>query len=805
MQECLDLYRSSTNDELRDAHHGSIVVDCCARCGDANEAERVVNEMLLVSQSKQTSMNEKQRTDRKQPHYFWESCKRFSYKHVPIQAWTALLKGYVHSGMMEKADSLFNHLCDVHHHLSTTTTTNTGTKRKRDGHDNGPNVRTLNTLLRGCLWTATSISGLDGNKDRIDNQSNDGLAMEKLVGGVMTAERAWSLCEKVDIRLDSSSYEYFITLLSQALRLHDAENCLYKMRSEFGCSRAGDDDEVDPTMIESLVVCLVAIARGYALLGKENDGQRCAEEALRYLHEIVSSSTQTGGAAIAVSNDDNPTKRRATGGKKAWKANNTTATNSRNDIESTGRRDESNKLFRSHRLSELRSEASLLLELCSPPLPKQAQHSIVTKNASYVSKFMLTRLLYFSGGGTTGKDATMPASSTSTIANVEEDKKQWIQSLWSSFGLKETIHRLLKDGDHSLMTMLHNSSPKKQVLPSVLSADICKRLCAHIAGDDDVISSKSGHINFVRVFKSLNKDEIPQQNHKIHIELGAGAGDWACLQAELNPSDYFVTVELRADRVAQTFAKCLLHQQKTTGGESRDVPLTNVCCVGSECGSFLRDRVEEGSTNTIFVNHPEPPTQTYNDENPDNAEEPAHMLNSQTIISAARCLEPLGRGRLIIVTDNLIYARYLCHNLARMISKGGLDLLSLCQGEIRDLTQIESFGHHSSINLYEGKPSQSIGHFIPKSVEGGTSYFDRLWRTGAGKHAEMRKRYIICLKTSGGQEAKPKATTFVGEKRGVPKQIDEGKKPGKKKCADKQRRRNERRLLKKQQLDNRSN
>ena len=803
MKECLELYRSSTNNELRDAHHGSIVVDCCARCGDANEAERVVNEMLLVSQSKQTSMNEKQRTDRKQPHYFWENYNRFSYKHVPIQAWTALLKGYVHSGMMEKADSLFNHLCEVHQ-LSTTSSTNKGAKRKRDGNENGPNVRTLNTLLRGCLWTATSLSVHDGNKVIIGNNSNDCCSMGKLVGGVMSAERAWSLCEKVDIRIDSSSYEYFITLLSQALRLYDAENYLQKMRSEFSNdygSRVGDDQ--DPTIIESLVVCLVAIARGYALRGKEKDGQRCAEEALRYLHDIDSTSTQTGKAASAVSNDDTPTKRRATGGKKAWKENITAATNSRNDNESTGRRDESNKLFRSHRLSELRSEASLLRDLCSTP--KHPKHCIITKNASYVAKFMLTRLLYFSGGGTTGKDATMPATSTSTLVNVEEDTKQWIHSLWSSFGLKETIHRLVKDGDHALMELLCKSSPKKQVLPTVLSADICNRLREHVAGDGSIISSKSGRINFARVFKSLNKDKRPQQNQKIHIELGAGAGDWACLQAKLNPSENYVTVELRADRVAQTFAKCLLHQQQTTGGESRNVPLTNVCCVGSECGSFLRDRVEEDSINTIFVNHPEPPTQTYNDAHAINAEEPAHMLNSQTIISAARRLEPLGRGRLIIVTDNLIYARYLCHNLATMISKGDLDLNSLCQGEVRDLTQIESFGQHSSINLYEGKPSQSIGHFIPKSVEGGASYFDRLWRTGAGKHAEMRKRYIICLKTSGGQAVTTNASTAVGEKKDGDKQTEEGKKSGKKKCTDKQRRRNERRLLKKQHLENRSN
>jgi hypothetical protein len=137
-----------------------------------------------------------------------------------------------------------------------------------------------------------------------------------------------------------------------------------------------------------------------------------------------------------------------------------------------------------------------------------------------------------------------------------------------------------------------------------------------------------------------------------------------------------------------------------------------------------------------------------------------------------------------------------------MISEGDLDLVGACQGEVRDLKRVESFGHHSSLILYEGKPSQSIGHYTPKSVEGGTSYFDRLWRTGAGKHAEMMKRYIICLKTRGGnQEASSNERASAEED--VTRQTEEGKGPGKKRCADKQRRRNERRLLKKHQLGNR--
>jgi len=175
-------------------------------------------------------------------------------------------------------------------------------------------------------------------------------------------------------------------------------------------------------------------------------------------------------------------------------------------------------------------------------------------------------------------------------------------------------------------------------------------------------------------------------------------------------------------------------------------------------------------------------------------------------IISARCVKPNRKGRLIIVTDNLIYARLICRTMARVLEEDA-KLVGLPLGEVRDLKRIESFGH-SSIHLYEGKPSLSIGHYTPKQFEGGTSYFDRLWRTGAGKHASMRKRFIIALQTSGGNRSygskgvnKSYAATQPGGYKQSPKPNGEEKKPNKKRTSEKQRKRNERRLLKKQQLE----
>jgi pentatricopeptide repeat protein len=780
LRECVDLYESAVNNELRDVHHGSIVIDCCARCGDINEAERIVNSML----SQQTSLKSQKEETMHQHSCFWEDHRQISYTKVPIQAWTALMKGYVHSGMMAKAYSLFEHLCGASRSAISAIDGEGGEKKNRKkrkvGEAEGPNVRTFNTLLRGCLWTATSLTFGDSS-----NESKN-----EIVGGIVDAGRAWLLCKDINITSDSSSYEYYITMLSQSLQCRAAENCFLEMTNDFGIRddiNVGQNvirlpSDFDATVIESFVVCLVAIARGFALLGKVKDVRRCAEGALSYLD--VSSACKNS-ASLSV---DFPTaNKQTTGGKKAWR-DGLANVNSKVDVNATGRRVESNRLFRNHRLSELRSEASALRDLVISRSDKYKEY-IATQNALFIAQMMMTRLLYFSGGGTTSRES-MKLIPSATEVNVETDTQRWIHSLWHSFGLRETVQRLLDD-KHKVMEHFfpHTSMLSKDSRSDVvLSKESCKSLRAHVMGEDSVICTNSGRIRFASVFTSLNGNasvSVPEQNKPLHIELGAGSGDWACLQAELNPSDNYVTVELRADRVAKTFSKCLLHCEQT-GGQNTNIPLMNVCCVGSECGSFLRDRVAIGSVKTIFVNHPEPPTQTYN-KTSSSADEPAHMLNSQTISSASRCLEPMGKGMLVVVTDNLTYARLICQLLVRML-RGEIDLVGLSPGEVRDLNMIESFG--SSICLYEGKPSLSIRHFTPKRVEGGHSYFDRLWRTGAGKHAEMRKRFIIVLRTKV-TEARQEKSSNDGEEN----------KSTKKKGLEKQMRRNERRLLKKQQLE----
>ena len=243
---------------------------------------------------------------------------------------------------MGKADSLFDYLCST-----TPAKSSLGKKRKQK---NDPNVRTLNTLLRGCMWTAAT--------SRDDVRSTDKGAT-KLIGGIMTASRAWDTADKREIALDTSSYEYYLTILAQSLRFETAERLIGQMKAEF-----------EPDVLsESLAVCWVAIARAHLFLGRVDDAARCAQNAQMYFDRKLSTEESTGRK------EEGRKIHSTTGGKQSKHG--------------TSRREHSNNLFRSHRQSELRMEVSCIEKLCS--------NKSATLDAEFVARSMLTRLLYFSG------------------------------------------------------------------------------------------------------------------------------------------------------------------------------------------------------------------------------------------------------------------------------------------------------------------------------------------------------------------------------------------------------------------------
>ena len=634
LQQALDLYWSQRQQQqqqhVTDAFHACILIDCCARCGAVDEAEKIVADL--------------------------------GDKTVETQ--TALLKAFAHSGRMHSAIDLFRAMIEEKY-------------RK-------PNVRTLNTLLRGCMWTGAT-------------RNNTG----QVAGGVATSEEAWKLyMDNVGVsELDASSFEYSISLLCQALRCDDAQQRIQDYQSFAGVRVKGKASIIggNQESLETIAVAYISLARAYALCGKmENMWEACQRvlNAIKRWRMLLMKETTMEDQ----SSEGRKKKEKVSGGKRAFKKS-----TEGNDNEM--KRAASNQAYRNHRLKEAEAEALALIKL-----RKSAEASRLQK---IVQRRLLCELLYFSGGGTTELSKTTP-SQTEMRTNVSEDI---FIPTWLSFGLSQLI-------DDDLRNKPFGSHTRTDVMKSL---DVKS---AKIVG-------KNGLIRFKDVFRN---DKLP-----VDIELGAGFGDWITRQARVNTDRNYIAVELRADRVARIFAHGVLDSVEESSSS-----LGNLCIVGSEGGSFLRVRIQQASISTIYANHPEPPTQTYGYESTDlenimqGGNEPAHMLNSVTIKAMAECLKP--NGRIVIVTDNKWFARLLGATVVRAMSMNHTGLYSAQASELRGFRRIEIFGHGAcKVELLEGQPNNSVGHVVYDPQTGGSSYFDRLWRSGAGSHADSRSRYLVVL------------------------------------------------------------
>lgn len=128
-----------------------------------------------------------------------------------------------------------------------------------------PNVRTLNTLLRGGLWTAATDDGTG-----------------KLAGGLVTSEASWELFKRnVSTEdMDCSSYEYFIAQLCYALRVEEAKDAIEEMKRKNNLTTDADLNATDPSVVESHAVSLVALARALTLLDRYDEATVAANNAL---------------------------------------------------------------------------------------------------------------------------------------------------------------------------------------------------------------------------------------------------------------------------------------------------------------------------------------------------------------------------------------------------------------------------------------------------------------------------------------------------------------------------------------------
>ncbi|KAG7361290.1 PPR: pentatricopeptide repeat domain containing protein [Nitzschia inconspicua] len=642
--EALQIYRDRSNDKIRDTHHACIMVDMAARCGNISEGEQIFREL--------------------------EEQKKF----ISVELRTALLKGFAHSGKLDKAEALFHELCSS------------------KGKANKPNVRTLNTLLRGCLWSAASVSW-DGNS---------------IVGGVVTAERAWEAYDnlKCDSAIfDVSSYEYLIALLCYALRTTDARKRIQEMEERFDLhdSESGVPASDDQSLTEALAVAHLALGRAHAIL---NEAKESIEECQK--------SVQFAQASRNALKSDTFFSR-----KRSWKESN----------EIDDRRSQSNAVFRDHRLSEIETEAKSIIDICSECIQDGALA------ARDLARRMTTRLVYLSGGGTSERCST-DKSGCGGDTSSKSAQRHLINSLFFSFGLSSVAKKLVAS------PMTNHASPLKQ--------KDCNRVLGAV-GLQGGIFNDDGTLNLHRIFSAgigatKNQKKRRNKSQRVELELGAGFGDWIVRKAMENPSTNHMAVELRADRVAQIFARTAILSSST--------PINNLCVIGGDSGRFLSNYLSPGSIDAVYINHPEPPTQTFGADSKallsimQGGNEPGHMLQSSVLIAAMNSLKESSKSKLIIVTDNKWYARLICATLHKVkkLHPGRLETVDLPKEDASfqktEVAEIEGFEGQLLSAIFVGQPNESIGYTSSIGAKG-NSYFDRLWRAGAGTHAERRDRFVL--------------------------------------------------------------
>mmetsp|Transcript_11422 Transcript_11422/g.27317 ORF Transcript_11422/g.27317 Transcript_11422/m.27317 type:complete len:742 (+) Transcript_11422:49-2274(+) len=664
LDEALSVYWDSAYNEVRDNHHACIMVDIAARCGNI-----AVGEKLLEKVAKEGN-------------------------DISVEMKTALLKGICHSGKIGKAHELFLSMC--------------ASKAK----SNYPNVRTLNTLLRGCLWCAVT-STKDGS----------------LVGGVVTAEIAWRRFKSLYCKdgqpactpFDISSYEYSITLLCHALRVDEAIKRISEMKLAFDVMEkmealASSDDQ---SLTEGLAMVYCALARAYTILKKEDDAIAACKNSL-----IFSKASKDA------------LKRSSSFSRKCgWR---------KHDKRDGDRRTESNSIYRHHRLSEIERESRALMTVSQNVSMDEMDVKVASRD---LARRLITRLVFLSGGGTTDADDQSDSRFDQSDIDPKDTSKKvqrdLMNSLYFSYGLAAPIKNL-------------GISMDKEI--EILRRKDCNRILGCVGLQGGILKS-DGSLDLHRIFSagigiSKTRKKRRSKSRRVELELGAGFGDWIARKAIQDPSSDFLAVELRADRVAQIFAR--------TAVLSSIKPVDNLCVVGAESGNLLCNHLSNESVNTIYVNHPEPPTQTFGAESNglisimNGGQEPAHMLNSKVISAAGKALKKMPCSRFIVVTDNFWYSRLICATIEKVMRQNpslfrAIDLNEADSSNSFTRVVSNDYDGAGSVLMFKGKPNETIG-YPSGSLGEGESYFDRLWQAGAGRHAEIHSRYIIVMSPTSSRK-----------------------------------------------------
>ena len=556
-----ELFEVAMDHGCANNHTFAGLLNCYVRCGELKDAEKLLQQM-----------------------------KKFGKNHVKpdVIHYTTLMKGYCEQGFIDNALLLFQDMVI----------------RRIE-----PNVRTVNTFLRGCVQT----------------------------GSIAQADKMLTVMQKdYKVEPDVSSWEYLVILLSQGLKMEKILPIIGRLKGNL-------------SMNTGLSSMHIHIARAAVLLGELKICRRsiqAAKDALKVDETMINQEQQDSttkdekeedGKSIAVAV--------AAGGKRAWK----TGSGGEDDT-----RAQSLVLFRQHKIGELQAELATIESF----LEKRT-----SKSADYLLPFFF-RVLSF--------HATSASASTTKDEDAEEKNasaasSKLVDSVCTRFGMDTYLSRLDVESSSNSSSSGNATSGVAANEKTTENNDKKKEQPGQGKGKGKKASSKAKNQSVIEIAKvanekqeavmkkfqvrdkfasflndgnTINFHEIFGNEHDLKLEICSGAGEWAVAQATADTSSNYVTLELRHDRVYQTFYRNVCSEN------------VNLCTIGGDAQVIMKEHLSAESIQNIYVNHPEPPQQTGGEKS-----EGKHLLTLDFFAEIGRILKP--QGMMTIVTDNIWYANFL--------------------------------------------------------------------------------------------------------------------------------------------------
>eukprot|EP00940_MAST-03C_sp_MAST-3C-sp2_P000964 g964.t1 len=600
LDKAIALFRSFPSGN---AHTHAIMINVFVRCGKVDRAETFLRKMIEKGL---------------QPG---------------IVSYTSLLKGFCNPERVQKDPTLRRSLRLVVQMLASKPPV-------------VPNVRTCNTLLRGCLWV--------GNADVAENL-------------IVRMRDEWNT------KPDESSWEYLVTLLCQSLKLNRAS------RLARAISKAlGPDSSAALTM-------WINVAESAALLDDRKLVNAALSEARKRLDAQDSDDRSRGTDASESAGQ---------GGKRGWHA--------------TESRAESAHIFAAHRRAQLRRRANRIEHF--------AQHCVSgTRLSVAADPWQLGHVLSF-----------WSRKDESTTISKKQLAGTFVKSLVKRFGLTRAVSRLYQGKKGSHDSVLSPRVARDCIAECIIKncdRDRDERLWVDFGSLLRLMRVRAKHLNDEDAPSSSSRKER-RERRALKMEIACGSGEWVVAQAreDADRADW-VALELRHSRVHEVYTRMVFEG------------LRNLCVVGGDAREILRRHVAPTSVHHLFVNHPEPPSQTASTSilEAARASEGRHLLDSAffTTMHASLCTG----GRLTIVTDNEWYGRLLLQIVYGLRTGHVL----FASPDISS-SSIQIHAESGKLALWAGQPDASCGHAASAS-----SYFDRLWKTGVSRHASASQRYFLYL------------------------------------------------------------